>query len=197
MNSRPYSGLGLACFLSALAVQAHAHDARFSIYKSEDMNFGSMVVIVSGTVILEPSQTGNRTGTAQVMIPTSSRSNPSLAKFTVTCTAAGKSWLEEVLGGLGDVLLGGYSRKLSYRLALDTPTKAVHGSDGEMTLSDFKTRSSSTSQELWKEREVSNCNGYSETIYVGATLSVGLSQPPGHYTSSNDILLEVRDTSSE
>ena len=38
--------------------------------------------------------------------------------------------------------------------------------------------------------------GYSEIVTVGATLNVGVSQPPGGYTSASDIGLEVRITNN-
>ena len=121
------------------------------------------------------------------MTPSALNNNFGSAKFSVTCTSTGKDWLQAVLN---NILGGG---RLKYTLSLETIPTSVDGPSTQMALSNFQTYSSSG--QLSNERVVSNCNNYTETIYVGATLSVGLSQPSGHYISSNDILLVVLDTS--
>jgi len=177
---------GFACLLLALAVPASAGESRFNIVKLEDLNYGSMVVISPGDVILEPSRTGHRSGTAKVVTPSALNNNFGSAKFSVTCTRVGK----DRQAVLNNIRGGG---RLKYTLSLETIPTSIDGPSIQMALSNFQTYSSSG--QLSNERVVSNCNNYTETIYVGATLSVGLSQPSGHYISSNNILLVVLDTS--
>lgn len=189
--------LGLASLLCAIAVPANAEDFQINISKIQDLNFGSMLVVSSGTVSLD-SRSGDINGSAHVVRPASLQgSTTGPAKFQLTCSQ--KSSGNGRGGGRGG---GGHGDnnddgELKYRLNLvDLPDEIEMSGrrSPSMDLDDFEMYSSLESRQknLSKEREIKvrNCRSYSETISVGAMLRVGNSQRPGRYT--NDLTLQVR-----
>lgn len=171
MLTRHFLAFFLAALLSVLSWSAQAqcmpgctlHIAKVS---NNDLNFGTVVVIGGGKLIINPSD-GTRTGTASVVTPTSITSIVGSAAFEVTCT-----------GGAG---------MIRYTLSLTTPS-IVKSTTGEMDLSVFVTSPTSISE----VRTVWDCKTYKETIKIGATLTVGGNQPAGSYTSTGGIALTVR-----
>ncbi len=190
MNLRQCLGIGLVSLLSGLAMPASAEDFQIKIEKLEDLSFGSMLVVSTGTVTLDP-QTGHISESPSVKHPQSlqkgMRTGP--AKFELTC--------------FRDKDDAQYRGKLKYKLSLnqksmtiDIAGKGKGKGKADISLSDFQMYSSlnSSSSQLSSGREidVGRCEGnqYRETIYVGATLKVDANQQPGHY-SNDDLRLEV------
>ena len=165
--------LSIAGLLCGLTLPAHAlcTGCTMTVTKalSSDLRFGRMVVISPGTLTIDP-QTGARSGTANVVTPASLSSSTGPAAFRVTCV------------GLGS---------LSYQVAVVSSPTSLHKASGAMPIGNFTTFPAASI-----ERQVSSCLGYSEIVYVGATLTVGASQPPGGYTSATDVILEVRITAN-
>jgi len=62
-----------------------------------------------------------------------------------------------------------------------------------MTLRDFQMYTHTGSIRTTEERsiKVSECDHFAEIIYVGATMSVERSKPPGHYIGDSNITLQV------
>lgn len=188
MNVRPYLNLGLACFLSALTGTASADGYGMTISQEENLHFGSMVVISTGEVTIK----NNLIPSPHVMVPSSVQvDNPTPARFVLTCSKKGFG----VGMGLGSGKKG-KKDKLEYRLELiEKPKEVVIARGGltNMDLRDFQVYSASGEILTKKKREirVRDCPQFSEVIYVGATLNVVRSQPPGHYTGDSNITLRV------
>ena len=187
-NARQCLGFCLACLLSGLVVTASADDSnnfRINISKERDLNFGSMVVISSGTVTIA-ANTGSLTGNANAIWPAALQNNTDIgpARFVLTC--------DKNLSGGGD----GDEGELEYSLRLENKPADVRltgGGSASMALSQFEMHSSleKGSRNLSDDRKIDarKCSSYREIISVGATLQVGNSPSPGRYT--NDIRLEV------
>lgn len=165
--------LALAGLLCGLPLQAHAlcTGCTMTVTKeqSSDLRFGRMVVIAPGTLTIDP-QTGARSGTANVLTLASLISTTGPAAFRVTCVGTGS---------------------LVYQVAVVSSPASLDTASGAMPISNFKTFPAASI-----DRQISSCQGYSEIVNVGATLTVGAWQPPGGYTSASDITLEVRITAN-
>ena len=161
---------GLLCGLT-LPVHALCTGCTLTVTKemSSDLSFGRFVVISPGTLTIDP-QTGARSGTANVVTPASLSSSTGPAAFRVACV------------GLGS---------LSYQVAVVSSPNLLNTASGAMPIGNFTTFPAAS-----LERQVSSCQGYSEIVNVGATLTVGASQPAGGYTSVSDVVLEVRITAN-
>lgn len=161
----------LVALLAALAWPAQAQQTIAVAQTSgQSLRFGTMVVAVSGTLVLNP-QTGALSGSATVLRPPSFASSPGAAEFVVTCTSS--------------------SYPIRYTLALTNTTANTLIATGDVTA--FTAYSSLGA--LDNERTVNNCTGYSETVKVGATLTLGSSPTPGNYTAPDSITLLATITS--
>lgn len=165
--------LSLAGLLCGLTLPAHAicTGCTMTVAKEagSDLRFGRMIVISPGTLTMDP-KTSVRTGTANVVTPGSLGSITGPAAFRVTCVGVGS---------------------LSYQVAIVSSPVSLNSPSSAMPIGNFVTFPAASF-----ERQVSSCMGYSEIVTVGATLNVGVSQPPGGYTSASDIGLEVRITNN-
>jgi hypothetical protein len=196
MNLRQCLGIGLVSLLSGLAMPASAEDYQIKITKMRDLNFGSMLVISSGTVILDP-KTGHFSGEASVIRPASLQKNTDAtgpAKFLLTCSKKGHGQGKGKGKGQGQ---GNHDGELEYSLKLDDKPDDVSLSgrnSSRMELRNYQMYSSLglSTEKIEDDRKIKvrECSAYRETIYVGATLRVGNSQQPGHYTN-DDLRLEV------
>ncbi len=134
-----------------------------------DLRFGRMIVVSPGTLTMDP-KTGARSGTASVVTPASLSSSTGPAAFRVSCVGVGS---------------------LTYQVAVVSTPSSINATSGAMPIGNFLSFPAASI-----DRQVSSCQGYSEIVTVGATLTVGFSQPPGGYTSAADIALEVRITAN-
>lgn len=165
--------LSLAWLLCGLSLPAHAvcTGCTMNVAKvaGSDLRFGPMVVISPGTLTMNP-QTGARSGTASVVTPASLGASTGPAAFRVTCLGVGS---------------------LSYQVAFISTPSSINTPSGAMPIGNFVTFPATS-----VERQVTNCQTYSEIVTVGATLTVGASQSPGSYSPAPDITLEVRITAN-
>lgn len=135
----------------------------------QSLRFGSLLVVQSGTWVLNP-QTGVLGGTAQVVQMTSSLGAVGAAEFVITCASP--------------------VYPLHYTLALTnaSTTTLINNQD----LSDFTSFSSlNGNPALSSVRTVNNCLGYSETVKVGATLTLNNNPTYGHFTEPAAVVLQA------
>ncbi len=165
--------LSLVWLLCGLPLHAHAVCIGCTMLVTKvvgsDLRFGPMVVITPGTLTMNP-QTGARSGTANVVTPASLGSSTGPAAFRVTCVGVGS---------------------LSYQVAVVSSPASLNTASGVMPIGNFITFPAASI-----DRQITSCLTYSEIVTVGATLTVGSSQPPGGYASASDIALAVRITAN-
>jgi len=160
----------LVALLATVAGLAQAQTIAVTQTLGQNLRFGTMVVATGGTLLLNP-HTGALSGTALVFRPPSFASSFGAAEFVVTCTSS--------------------SYPLRYTLAITSPsTDTLIATDD---LSAFTAYSSLGA--LSNERTVNNCTGYTETVKVGATLTLGSSPTAATYTAVDSIALQATITS--
>jgi hypothetical protein len=136
---------------------AHAQSS-VMVSRNQDLSFGSMVVVHSGSLVLNP-QTGVLGGTASVLRPTMAGYSVAPAEFVITCSS---------------------STPIMYTVQLDHADTLLTASD----LNTFTVFSSlNGNPDLGTPRSVDTCTGYSETVKVGATLMLNSSSPAGTYAA--------------
>jgi hypothetical protein len=165
--------LFLAAMLCGLISPAHAICTGCTMIVAKEagseLRFGRMIVISPGTLTMDP-KTGARSGTASVVMPASLSSSTGPAAFRVTCVGVGS---------------------LTYQVAIVSTPSSINTPSGVMPIGNYVTFPAALI-----DRQVSSCQGYSEIVTLGATLTVGFTQPPGGYRSAADIALEVRITAN-
>jgi hypothetical protein len=158
--------LATSLVVMGLACPAFAGNT-IAVMNTADLRFGTMVVINSGTLIVHP-QTGMLGGTAWVVHPPSVFNQVGAAEFIVTCVS---------------------DAPITYTVEIINPNTGNLLRTSDIT--DYVTYSSLLGNpSLSKARSVNQCFGYSETIRVGATLTLNSSQP-GSYNAPGNVILQA------